>query len=237
MRKEKENIPLGYQNVRPLKCRHPQQKRTILGEMTQYISNGMRRMRIVESCKTKEEFSKWKKIAVSLHCDPEENDDVYMQELLGLCSWENENEKPYTESDSFAEASSWSDDDDDDDSAFMTFIRNQCVSIVKPEVVQDLPTNDMQNLHISKLSLKSRVSIRKKSGVLSSTSINCGGDESCDTKRSYESDQSLMSSYEQAFFGIICDDNDSVGYGTITDPSETTSTSYGDLWSNVKFTL
>lgn len=53
------------------------------------------------------------------------------------------------------------------------------------------------DLHISKLSLKSRVSIRKKSGVLSSTSINCGGDESCDTKRSYESDQSLMSSYEQ----------------------------------------
>lgn len=232
----KENIPLEFTNAKAARYRHFQSKRTILGEMTQYISTGMRRMRIAERDKSIEDVPKWKKIALSLHCDPEENDDVYMRELLGLCDWSDETEKS-DEKHGCAETSCWSEDEEDE--TFMAFIRSQNVSSFKSKVFQN-SSSELEGLPFSKVCLNSQILLQQRSPLRLE---NCHGfmKKECSSPNCSKESNKVSSSsrFEQAFFGVISEDNDSVLNSNVTPLNNirTLDGSSDDLWSNVQFTL
>ncbi|VDK55854.1 unnamed protein product [Anisakis simplex] len=81
------------------------------------------------------EKEKWAKIALTLSCDQENNEEQIMQEVLSLCSWYDEYEKSISmparnTGHSSCDLSDQYSEDDDDDQVFLSYIRSNKQSIV-----------------------------------------------------------------------------------------------------------
>uniref|UniRef100_A0A0M3IVY9 MIF4G domain-containing protein n=1 Tax=Ascaris lumbricoides TaxID=6252 RepID=A0A0M3IVY9_ASCLU len=100
----KENIPIGGSLKKKAATfeRNPS-KRNILGELHEIIgeesspkrgrNQSQSNIASIDENDMEMEKQKWAKIALTLRCDKENNEEQLMEELLNLCSWYNDHEE------------------------------------------------------------------------------------------------------------------------------------------------
>lgn len=191
----KENIPIGGSLKKKAATfeRNPS-KRNILGELHEIIgeesspkrgrNQSQSNIASIDEHDMEMEKQKWAKIALTLRCDKENNEEQLMEELLNLCSWYNDHEEStalavmcrHSSYDAWDESS----DEDDEDDAFMSYIRsqqfafatsqtkNQQISLIRPKPIR----SNSNESRLKSLHLKSRLSLFDSPPSLDSSNDN-----------------------------------------------------------------
>uniref|UniRef100_A0A0N5AZE1 NAM-associated domain-containing protein n=1 Tax=Syphacia muris TaxID=451379 RepID=A0A0N5AZE1_9BILA len=233
----KEKIFSGFQNSCLTIPTRLQVKSAIFGSgssgssITRHATNKPKRVRINESDRLREEAMKWNKIAIALQCDPEENDEIFMEELLLLCKWSEEYEPQIDELSNFPSRSA----DNADNEIIIDYDCTHNATPSRKSLVHSVSSTILlQNLRISSTCLKPRTSSHVKPSVNLPNSSRATEDNqpiSIDSP-------ALSDSLEQvAFCGIITEDNDSYVEPTVTSiiPVNDTDCLSDDIWTNHNF--
>lgn len=165
----KENVPPGGVRKKAVSFERLASKRNVLGELPEFLEDENDTITDCDwqplSVSAPTEYSietqkrKWAQIAAALCCDAEDDEEALMEELLQLCSWYDDCEKPIPSSmhERFCYLNTPEFPDDDDEiETFYAHLRSQKIYFGSPR--DSDATIRPEDLHLSSLRLQSRLS-------------------------------------------------------------------------------